>query len=337
MSLRPSMRYVVTSVLFLCVLAGPLNAQAEILEYGDVVEGTIVDNTTSARFEFAAEAGDTISIFATADDPDELELHLILTDQENFVEVTTNDDSDGPKPAIIDTYIAYTGMYLINVWGDSGEGDFELNLELESSAADREILFEEDFSDNSGDWEVGGNDVITGSIEDGKYIVDANCESELNAWFGALGVNDAEAAPVFDSDYVAEMDVQIDEGEGAFRVGLLFGVQQPAYEAINVVYYANGGPWQYRVLDPEIRDFVEINSGETLSVDFADGAVHRLGMSVTETEVRIWVDGKQVARFIPEEPIEGTIGLAAGCGNFDSMSIVHAEFDNLVVTSAPQE
>jgi hypothetical protein len=58
-----------------------------------------------------------------------------------------------------------------------------------------------------------------------------------------------------------------------------------------------------------------------------------------KTDVRAWVDGEQVAEFgLPvEDATIGTVGLAGGCGAFNTMPDAGIEYDHLVVTASHEQ
>lgn len=318
--------FTVCLLVFLALAAGVVSAQTEIIAYGDEIEAT-ASASNSIRYEFEGEAGDTISITTTPAESD-LQLNIVLVDP-NFDTATQQDD------AIVDFYLAASGTYEIIVLGRDSGGDFTLALERTSAAEDREVVFEDDFEDNDNDWETGGNSEINADVANGKYVIDANCAiSGGSVWFGAPGLTSVDNVPLVEPNYVVEVDVQITESEGAAVIGALFGVVQPGYQAVQTLYYDISGYDRYGYLSGGGIESLGID--DTIPVEIADGEIHHFSWGIWEREVRLWVDGEEVSLLSELDISEGTIGLAGGCGFFDSMPYVHIEFDNLVMTTAPE-
>jgi hypothetical protein len=327
-------RYGIVSLLFILgSLSGRTLAQATTLTYGDSAQGTLSRSSSIVRYAFAAAAGDTVSIRATAVDKRALDLYLFLTDPFSD-DIGFQDDSDGLDPALLNYYLPAAGRYTISVRANSGRGDFAISLELVNRAADRAILFEDDFSDNQNDWETGGK-IIIGAVQDGKYVVDSDCRAQQYTWFTAPGFNDASLMPALDLNFVFEADVTIRKALGSAVVGLLFDVQQPGYKTASLLTYDSGGEWLYRLYNSDQNDFTVLSSNQSNSINLADGETHRLGISATESEIRFWIDGQHITRTPRRNGLVGTVGLDAGCGRENSVDVVHAEFDNVLVTLSP--
>lgn len=322
-----------TGVMLLGLLPGLVMAEASTIEYGDTLEGTVVSDSDPTQYEFEATAGDTVSIEAEQADMTK-SIFLILNDG-NGNQIATGGGFQGESGTIENFYIPYDGTFQIDVRGQA-EQEFSITVERDSSAEDREVVFEDKFDDNSSDWETGGNSAISAVIDGGKYVIDADCQADNNSWFGAMDLNTDDSAPVFEKDFVAEVDVQIGEGEGNARVGWVFGVQPPGYQSLSVIYYETndigaGSYYLYRLFDPQTRDFNDTGD-EAMPAALADGEMHHLVLQVSDGKVTSWVDEQLVAWFDAVDPVPGTIGLAGGCGVTDSIDTYHAEYDDLVVT-----
>lgn len=324
---------IIAGVFFLGGLSGPANAQVTAVNFGDLTHGTIVDDTMPVQYAFKAEAGDTVSFSVMAADARLLDLRVTLYDPFHN-EIASNEEATGSNAMLQNFYIPRAGNYEIDVWGNTGSGDFDLTLDRNSTAADRKVILEDDFSDNHFDWATGGDSSIAGDIRDGKYVVEADCKTAPDAWFGAMDLSGSTTAPVFDQDFVAEMDVHFEPAVGQARVGWVFAVQPPDNQASSVLYQTDA-TWTYRVFDPVTGDFSDVINDSSRPVSLGDGKFHHLGLSVTADEVRMWIDGQQVAQVQANDALPGTIGLAGGCAKTESVDTVHAEFDNLVVTTGP--
>ncbi|MEZ4668446.1 MAG: hypothetical protein R3E39_11065 [Anaerolineae bacterium] len=327
-------RLIILPLLILGSLSSTALAQSTTLTYGDSADGSLANLSRTVRYTFEAEAGDTVTITAVSKDPRSLRLYLVIADAATN-EIAYQDDSSGPNPAISNLYLAAAGKYTIFVRTSSGRGDFTISLNLVNKAADREVLFADDFSDNRHDWETGGNEIITGNIRDGKYVIRANCRDQLFTWFASPGFNDAKAVPPLDLNYVFETDVTVRPSEGTLTVGLLFDVQQPAYKTASMLNYYSSGFWLYRIFDPHQQDFADLDQNQSSIVDLNDGKSHHLTLSVSDTEVHFWIDDQHIAHFDHQMVLPGTIGVDAGCGSENSMDVVYAEFDNVRVTLSP--
>ena len=310
--------------LLLTIAVTAVSAQDIPIAYGGVVEGT-VSASNAAHYAFDGAAGDTISITGEAVDGS-FELSFGLRDP--YSESLTSGTGE-----ILNYYLAASGTYELDVLAKNGSGDITFTLERTSTAEDRVVLFEEDFEDNENEWETGGNDAINADVTDGKYMIDAACDS--GTWFGAPGLNTEGVVPLVDADYVAEVDVLVSEGEGAATIGAMFGVVQPGYQDFQMLYYDIAGFFEYRYLSSGSIEGMGIN--DTRDAEIADGEVHHLAMRVQGEDVYLFIDGVQVVRNLGGAKIPaGTVGLVGGCGMYDSMQIVHIEYDNLVVTAAPE-
>ena len=109
--------------------SGLLAQEAQVIEPGDVVEGTLAQEPNTVRYQFEGNLGDQINVSLTSRDFDPL-LQVESTEGEVIAE---NDDTGGSLNAGIEGFaLPADGQYTLVVTSSdgTGSGDFELNLQL---------------------------------------------------------------------------------------------------------------------------------------------------------------------------------------------------------------
>src|SRR5438132_1260948 len=131
---------ILACVIALGLLPAPVMAKATTIKYGDTVTGTIVSDADATQFQFAAKAGDTVSITVTSVDTTQ-SIYLYLNDT-NGNQMANAGGVHGENTATIQNFYLFAdGKYGIDVRGIANE-DFSLTVERQSEAKDRAVVFE---------------------------------------------------------------------------------------------------------------------------------------------------------------------------------------------------
>jgi hypothetical protein len=309
------------------------------IEYGDSLDGEIVDPDMPAYFAFDGSEGDEVTIIVESRDIDP-EVVLVVVREE--VEVL----EEGRRGAIEAFELPEDNVYVIAVLADD-TGEFTVTLEEGSGGGNNNggnsgtedpaegTVFEESFDRNNVDWEEAEisddeNGEILSVIDDGVYLIDY-APIVPGGWVVAPGFNDFSEAPIFEDGYIVRLEVDNVNARGDYYIGLMLEVQEGYEGWISFILYPDGS---WSVFDnPSLADQGELlASGSIDEVDF-ERAGHTLGAVVVEGQIVFLVDDEVVEGSLVESVYNGgTIGMTVGVlGEGDTVS---AEFDNFVVISA---
>lgn len=348
-------RVVCQAVLCVCLLAvgaslpGRAVAQTPAeLTYGQSIEGYFDDEGQELRFEFYGRVHERVTIAATAYEVPELDMSLRLYDPAGYL-IARSDNANGVDPLIADHLLLCEGTYTIWVKAKTGSGGFHLRL-TGTTADELNILFSEDFDDNSRLWEtafeVDENGTTFAGVEHGEYVVTVEWEGN-RFWVVTPGAGDWDQAPVLTPPYEVHVDLtELQTQSGAFRVGVMFQAQKDNsgsywflvddHSLWSIVYFAGSGtiPWS---------DTYSERYQNAPPVHLSDGEVHTLTVVVTEDYFTLFVDGQIIGQIVVERYFDqtdnrtywpiGSIGLAVGGGRAEHGVTLVAHFDNVIVTA----
>lgn len=199
-----------------------------------------------------------------------------------------------------------------------------------SPIADGAILFEDDFSDNDADWETAndpGN--ILSLIENDRMFIEYTYETPGGSWIVAPGFTNRSLAPIFDNNYVIEVELDNLEHEEGYSVGFIWNVQE-GYNGFEWIILYSSGLLSYVYDDGEYSTRIDNLYAEPLDLD--DGK-HRLGLVVDNENYTFLIDDVVIWTFVIEEDYlsSGTVGVSLGQPREVGETTVSGEFDNFTV------
>jgi hypothetical protein len=316
--------------------SGPVQAQApDPIAYGDIVTGTLTEEMPFALYTFMAQADDVLNITAITGEGSGFDLVLELFDPSGAM-IAFSADYAGPHPAIRQPKLLRSGTYELVVQAISGQGAF--TLRLEGQPASGVILFEDDFDDNTADWETVDDEDVLSGFGDGVYVIEYKPPQPFCSdcgWLVAPGFSDWDLAPQLAPPYDMQIEIgNVQDAAENYRLVLMFHVQADYAD-----YYAfsirRNGEWTLESGREEafVADVVE-------PIPFQDGATHTLGVRVGTDVYTFWVDDRlitqvavqEIAGLLGERQLhDGSIGFGVGIYYLRDGIFVRAEFDNLVV------
>jgi len=194
---------------------------------------------------------------------------------------------------------------------------------------DGELLFSDDFGEDTGRWSPGPGDEGAGAYRDGAYVLTA-----------PLGVRVASLSDWEGGDFLAEVDAaRVDGAEYGFAAGLVFRyVDEDNYYCFEAG--SEGRYWLSKQVGGESSMLVE-KAESPLIAQGADFAV-RLGVLARGERLTLLLNGTEVQTVEDGALVNGALGLAARspqrqCSGLDCMNPSPAAiaFDNVAVRAAP--
>lgn len=193
------------------------------------------------------------------------------------------------------------------------------------------IIFQDDFVNNSADWEESVGNTLNSQVAEGAYRITYVPSSDLTYWVIAPGYSDWSQAPVMNNPYELHFEVfNVYSSSPTYAIAVLFDVTQ-GYGTFKRLFIRNDGTWQLYRWSGQ-RELLGEGQLEGGAVNFEDGRVHEVVLRVDETNYTLSVDGEIKISISRIDPINGSIGFGMDSGGALD-GLLYAEFDNLKVYS----
>ncbi len=193
------------------------------------------------------------------------------------------------------------------------------------------IIFQDDFSDNTADWEETSEATLSSQVYEGVYQIRYIPSSDLTYWVVALGYSNWSLAPVMNHLYELHFEVfNVYSSSPTYAIAVLFDVTQ-GYGTFKRLFIRNDGTWQLYRWSGQ-RELLGEGQLEGGAVNFEDGRVHKVVLRIDEANYTLSVDGEIKISISRIDPINGSIGFGMDSGGALD-GLLYAEFDNVKVYS----
>lgn len=190
------------------------------------------------------------------------------------------------------------------------------------------VLFTDDFSSNTLDWETGQLDNTFSNIVDDRYVIEYTAQTSGFGWYIAPGYTDSALAPQITGDFEYSINVSnITSSTGSYRLTLLIGVQ-PNYSDYQII---NLSLPQGRVTVGDAEEFIR-QEGQVSAIppDFLANGGGKVSVVVKGTTLTLKINDQNIYSTSIDSLPTGSIGFGLGSVSGE-ISTTRAEFDDLEV------
>ncbi len=202
------------------------------------------------------------------------------------------------------------------------------------------VVFAEDFTDNSRDWETASGDGsrYLSILDSERYLMNLSLGIDyyedlaggVDWWVVGPGFTDWTLAPILGESFMMEVEVyDLETDTGNYGVTAIFNLQAD-YEQYLLFTANSDGTWLLNDKRSAVWQEGELSG---MPFDFMDGEMHTIGVWVDmEMETySLLVDGYIVASVPAVEYMPGSIGFGLQSYPGEELVELSAQFDNLEV------